>query len=160
MSANTSRPPEPASDRELVITRVFAAPRELVFTTWTEPQHVVRWWGPRGCTTTIREMDVRPGGVWRYVMHAPDGVDDDNRIRYREVVAPSRFVRTERWEDWDPGETVVTTELVESGGKTIMTTSMVFPSQAVRDVVMKGGLTPKGTSEFYDRLEALLGSIA
>ena len=69
-------------------------------------------------------------------------------------------MRTERWEDWDPGETLVTVELVVRNGKTTMTQSILFPSQEVRDVVMKGGLTPKGTSEFYERLDALLGSMA
>ena len=73
---------------------------------------------------------------------------------YQEVSAPTRFVRTERWEDWDPGETLVTVDLIEERGKTRMRQSIVFPSQEVRDVVMKGGLTPKGTSEFYDRLDA------
>jgi uncharacterized protein YndB with AHSA1/START domain len=75
---------------------------------------------------------------------------------YREVAAPDRFVRTERWDDWDPGETLVTTDLVEKNGRTTMTSRIVFPTREVRDVVLKGGLTPKGTSEFYDRLAALL----
>ena len=79
---------------------------------------------------------------------------------YTEVSAPTRFVRTERWEDWDPGETRVTVDLVEEGGRTVMTQRIVFPSQEVPDVVLKGGLTVKGTSEFYDRLDVLLGSMA
>jgi uncharacterized protein YndB with AHSA1/START domain len=78
---------------------------------------------------------------------------------YTEVNAPNRFVRTERWEDWDPGETLVIVDIVEERGKTMMTQRMVFPSREVRDVVMKGGLTPKGTSEFYDRLETLLTNL-
>ena len=64
-----------AGEREIVAARVFAAPRALVFTPWTDPRHIVQWWGPNGFTTTIHEMDVRPGGVWRFVMHGPDGVD-------------------------------------------------------------------------------------
>jgi uncharacterized protein YndB with AHSA1/START domain len=146
------------SDREAVVTRTFSAPRQLVFDALTKPELIERWYGPPG-SIEVCESDPVTGGKWRFVSMV-NGRPITQYGIYREVVAPSRFVRTERWEDWDPGETVVTTELVESGGKTIMTTSMVFPSQAVRDVVMKGGLTPKGTSEFYDRLEALLGSIA
>ena len=74
-------------------------------------------------------------------------------------MAPDRFVRTERWDDWDPGETLVTTELVEHNGITTMRSSMVFPSQEVRDVVLKGGLTQKGTDEFYARLDELLKAL-
>jgi uncharacterized protein YndB with AHSA1/START domain len=68
--------------RTIVTTRVFDAPRELVFEAWTNPKHLVQWWGPHGFTTTIRAIDARPGGVWRFVMHGPDGVDYENRIVY------------------------------------------------------------------------------
>jgi uncharacterized protein YndB with AHSA1/START domain len=61
-------------DRELIINRVFNAPRELVYKTWTNPEHLPQWWGPKGFTITVQEIDVRPGGVWRFVMHGPDGV--------------------------------------------------------------------------------------
>lgn len=145
------------SDREVVVTRTFAAPRRLVFDALTKPDLIKRWYGPPG-SIEVCESDPTPGGAWRFVSLVKGRPITQYGI-YREVVSPSRFVRTERWEDWDPGETVVTTDLVEAGGKTTMTTSMVFPSQEVRDVVLKGGLTPKGTSEFYDRLEVLLGSI-
>src|SRR2546430_11151240 len=80
------------SDREILLTRVFDAPRELVFKVWTDPEHVGRWWGPRGFTNTIHEMDVRPGGVWRFTMHGPDGVDYLNRIVFIEVARPERLV--------------------------------------------------------------------
>ncbi len=72
------------SDREIVATRVFDAPRELVFQVWTDAKHVSNWWGPRGFTTTTYEMDVRPGGVWRHVMHGPDGTDYPNEIVFVE----------------------------------------------------------------------------
>jgi uncharacterized protein YndB with AHSA1/START domain len=81
-----------AADRELVFTRVYDAPRELVFEAWTDPKHLTQWWGPNGFTTTIHEMDVRPGGVWRLVMHGPDGKDYNNRIAFLEVVKPERLV--------------------------------------------------------------------
>ena len=77
-----------AADREIVITRVFDAPRELVWEAWTNPEHVVQWWGPRGFTTTIHEMDVRPGGVWHQTMHGPDGADYPNKSIFVEVVKP------------------------------------------------------------------------
>ena len=78
--------------REITVTRVISASRETVFEMWTNPKHIAQWWGPRGFTNTIEEMDVRPGGVWRFVMHGPDGVDYPNKIVYREVVRPERLV--------------------------------------------------------------------
>src|ERR1700722_521534 len=78
--------------REIAATRIFDAPRELVFRMWTEPEHVAKWWGPIGFTNTIHEMDVRPGGVWRFIMHGPDGVDYPNKNVYLEVVRPDRLV--------------------------------------------------------------------
>ena len=146
------------SEREAVVTREFNAPAGLVFDALTKPDLIKRWYGPPGSIESC-ESDARPGGSWRFV----------SRVRarqivqygvYQEVDPPRRFVRTERWEDWDPGETLVTLELTEAAGKTTMMQRMVFPTQEVRDVVLKGGLTPKGTSEFYERLDVLLGSMA
>jgi uncharacterized protein YndB with AHSA1/START domain len=80
------------ADREIVISRKFDAPRELVWEAWTNPKHIVQWWGPKGFTTTIEEMDVRPGGVWKQVMHGPDGTDYPNRSVFIEVVKPERIL--------------------------------------------------------------------
>src|SRR4029079_12281399 len=80
------------SDREMVISRVVDAPRELVWKVWTEPQNVAQWWGPNGFSTTIEVMDVRPGGEWKHTMHGPDGVDYPNHSRFVEVVKPERIV--------------------------------------------------------------------
>jgi uncharacterized protein YndB with AHSA1/START domain len=146
---------ETPSAREVVVTRRFNAPRQMVFDALTKPELVRRWYGPPGAMD-ICESDTRPGGAWRYVTTLKNGKTVGQFGVYTDVSAPDRFVRTERWDDWDPGETVCTTILVEQDGVTTMTLSMVFPSQEVRDVVLKGGLTPKGTSEFYDRLDALL----
>jgi uncharacterized protein YndB with AHSA1/START domain len=146
------------TDREAVVTREFDAPAALVFDALTKPELITRWYGPPG-SIDVCESDARPGGPWRFVTSVRGRKIVQFGV-YKEVDVPRRFVRTERWEDWDPGETLVTTELVERNGRTTMTQSIVFPSQEVRDVVMKGGLTPKGTSEFYERLDALLGSIA
>src|SRR4051794_12623895 len=80
------------SDREIVATRVFDAPRELVFKAWTDPEHLAQWWGPTGFTNTFHEFDLRPGGVWRFVMHGPDGVDYKNENVFVEIVKPERIV--------------------------------------------------------------------
>ena len=82
----------PESDREIVVTRVLDAPRELAWQAMTDPRHVAQWWGPRGFTTTIGQMDVRPGGVWTHVMHGPDGTDYPNQSVFKEVVYPERIV--------------------------------------------------------------------
>ena len=142
------------SEREAVVTREFNAPAHQVFDAMTKPDLIKRWYGPPGSIESC-ESDARPGGPWRFVSNVR-GKQIVQFGTYTEVSAPTRFVRTERWEDWDPGETLVTMDLVEANGKTTMRLSMVFPTQEVRDVVLKGGLTPKGTSEFYERLDALL----
>ncbi len=79
-------------DREIVDTRLLDAPRELVWEVWADPKHIARWWGPNGFTTSIRQMNVRPGGAWRLVMHGPDGTDYNNKIVFVEVVKPERIV--------------------------------------------------------------------
>ena len=80
------------ASREITATRVFDAPRELVFDAWTDPVHISNWWGPVGFTTTTKRMDVRPGGVWEHVMHGPDGVNYENTIVYVELARPGRLV--------------------------------------------------------------------
>ena len=144
------------TDREAVVTREFNAPARLVFDALTKPDLIERWYGPPGAIESC-VSDARPGGAWRFVSNVR-GKQVVQFGVYTEVSAPRRFVRTERWEDWDPGETLVTVDLVEARGGTLMTQSIVFPSQEVRDVVMKGGLTVKGTSEFYARLDELLAA--
>ncbi len=146
------------SARETVVTREFNAPAHLVFDALTKPELITRWYGPPGSIESC-ESEARVGGAWRFVSQVR-GREIVQYGVYTEVDVPRRFVRTERWEDWDPGETVVTTTLGEHDGKTTMTSSMVFPTKQVRDVVLAGGLTPKGTSEFYERLDVLLGSMA
>ncbi len=81
-----------STDREIVMTRTFDAPRELVWKAWTDPQQIVKWWGPNGFTDTLYEMEVRPGGVWHHLMHGPDGTDYPNKVVYLEVVQPERLV--------------------------------------------------------------------
>jgi len=105
------------SDREIVLTRVFQAPRHLVFEALTRPEHVPQWYGPRGWTLPVCEMDLRAGGAWRYVMQSPDGRKVGMRGVYREIVAPRRLVSTESFDDY-PGESLNTLTLTEENGKT------------------------------------------
>ncbi|MGZ3751565.1 MAG: SRPBCC domain-containing protein [Mucilaginibacter sp.] len=79
------------ADREIVITRVFDAPRDLVFKTWTDPNHLINWWGPSGFTNTFHEINIKPGGKWRFTMHGPDGINYANLITFSEVVIPERL---------------------------------------------------------------------
>lgn len=134
------------ADRELVFTRVFDAPRELVFEAWTDPKHVAQWWGPNGLTTTIHEMDVRPGGVWRLVMQGPDGKDYNNRIVFLQVVKPERLVyKHDPEKGAEPVNFQVTVTFAEEGGKTRLTMQMLFPSAAAREhVVNKYGAVEGG----------------
>ncbi|MEI1375084.1 SRPBCC domain-containing protein [Nostoc sp. UHCC 0926] len=87
------------SEREIVITRVFRAPRELVFKAWTDPKHVVQWWGPKGFTTQVTELDLRPGGKWRYVMIGPDGTEYPAKGVFREIVPLERIVTSDEFDE-------------------------------------------------------------
>ena len=126
------------ADRELVIKRVFDAPRELVFAVWTDPEHVAQWWGPNGFSTTIQEMDVRPDGIWRLVMHGPDGTDYKNKIVFLEVVKPERLVyKHEPEEGTEPVTFETTVTFADRGDKTEITLRMLFPSAAIFKQVEK-----------------------
>ena len=146
---------EPApDDRQLIITRLLDAPRELVFKVWTQPEHVVRWMGPNGFTAPSCQMDVRPGGAYRTLIRSPEGKDHWMRGVYREIVEPERLVMTFAWEDeaGEPGhETLVTVEFADQGGQTRLTFRQgVFQSVADRDSHQDGW------SQCLDRLAAYL----
>jgi uncharacterized protein YndB with AHSA1/START domain len=130
------------SDRELVITRLFDAPRSLVFRAWTEPEHLVRWWGPFGFNVVSCEMNVRLGGAWRFCMRSANVDAVWQRGVYREIVEPERLVFSYAFEDASgkPGhETLVTVDFAEDGGKTKITLHQaVFESQEVRDDHVRG----------------------
>ncbi|MGH6848297.1 MAG: SRPBCC family protein, partial [Methylocella sp.] len=139
--------------RTIVVTRVFDAPRELVFEAWTNPKHLVQWWGPTGFTTTIRAIDVRSSGVWRFVMHGPDGVDYENRIVYDEIVKPERLVYNHPGgEDVEPVRFQVTVTFEDHGGKTKLTMLMLFPSAAERDRVIDKYGAVEGAIQTLERL--------
>jgi uncharacterized protein YndB with AHSA1/START domain len=146
------------SDREVVLTRVFDAPRALVFDALTTPDLLKRWYGPTGWSLVVCDIDLRVGGRWRYVVRRPDGKEIGQKGVYREIARSERIVNTESWEDWDAGETLVTTVLTEVNGKTTFSSTIVFPSKEVRDTVVKNGLT-RGVTETYDKLAAVLASI-
>lgn len=149
----TASSPGAPEDREIVITRVIDAPRSLVFQAWTDSRHVAQWWGPTGFTNTVCEMDVRPGGVWRFIMHGPDGVEYKNRVVYIEIVRAERLVYSHGGDDEDePGQFHVTVTFAEQGGKTQLTMRMRFDSAAERDKTVEFGAI-KGGNQTLDRLE-------
>ncbi len=146
------------SDREIVLSRVLDAPRELVFKAWTEPEHVGRWWGPRGFTTKTHSMDVRPGGTWHYLMHSDTAGDFDNLITYREVVRPARLVYSHGTSD-EPEQFHVTVTFAEEGRKTRLTMHMVWPTAAAFEAVRKFGVA-EGGNQTLDRLVEFLAQLS
>jgi uncharacterized protein YndB with AHSA1/START domain len=143
------------ADCEIVISRDFNAPRELVWEAWTNPEHVANWWGPRGFTTTIEEMDVRPGGVWKHVMHGPDGANYPNKSVFKEVVKPERIVYSHGGgRDGGPGVHFVATWTFDApaADKTRLTIRMVFASAADRDFVVKEFGAIEGGKQTLERL--------
>ena len=144
------------SDREIVLTRVFDAPRHLVFEAFSKPELLRRWFGPRGWYLVVCEVDLKVGGGFRFVLRGPDGRDMGMRGVYREIVPPERSVHMESYDDY-PGESQVTSVFVEEGGKTTFTATVLYASQEVRDAVIKSGME-HGAAESYDRLAELLAS--
>ena len=147
------------SDREIKMTRVFDAPRELVFQAHTDPQHVPHWWGQRHSTTIVDVMDVRPGGAWRFVQRDPEGKEYGFRGEYREVVPPERLVYTFEFEGM-PGHILVeTVTFEEHDGKTMVSSTALFTSVEDRDGMLESGME-SGAVESWDRLEELLGRLS
>ena len=139
---------------ELVLTRVFDAPRALLFKVWTDPEHVAQWWGPYGFKTTIEEMDIRPGGRWRYSMRGPDGNDYPFDGAYLEIVEPERLIFDGVIQK-DPAQGVWTeVTFVDEGGKTKVTVRQLysFQSDATRGA-------PIGWNQQLDRLVSYLAKL-
>jgi uncharacterized protein YndB with AHSA1/START domain len=144
----------------ILMTRVFDAPRELVFDAWTDPRHVGQWWGPRGFTTTTFEMDVRPGGEWRFVMHGPDGRDYPNRIVFSEVVRPQRLAYAHRGDDEsEPVSFQVTVTFDDVGGRTRLTMRSQFPSAEERDRVIREYGAVEGGKQHLERLAEFVAKV-
>jgi len=145
------------TDREIVMTRVFDAPRHLVFDAHTKPELIKRWLlGPSGWTMPVCDIDLRVGGAYRYVWRNAKGTEMGMGGVYREIVAPERLVNTERFDEaWYPGEALSTTVFVEKGGKTTLTLTVLYESREARDGVLKSGMET-GVGASYDRLSDLL----
>src|SRR5438093_8820179 len=143
-----------ASDLEIVMTRVFDAPRALVFEPHSKPEHVSKWWGPRATSLWRCDMDFRPGGAWRYVVQGADGTENPFRGVFREIVRPERIVWTFIYdvEPYTAYEIVETMSFTEQDGKTTLTTTSVFPSVEIHDGMIVSGME-QGSGEAMDRLE-------
>ena len=139
--------------RSIVFTRVFDAPRALVFSAFSSPVHLGQWWGPNGFTTTTHAFEFRPGGVWRFVMHGPDGRDYQNRITFDEIVPPERLVfRHGGGDDVDPVQFNVTVTFADEGGKTRLVWRNIFPSVAERDRIVREFGAEVGLKQTVGRL--------
>jgi uncharacterized protein YndB with AHSA1/START domain len=147
------------SEREIRLTRLFDAPRRLVFEAMSKPEHIRQWWGRlgEGYSVPVCEVDLRPGGKWRFVNRHPKGEAAFHGV-YREISAPDRIVFTEIFEDFPDTESVVTATLTEEDGKTRLTVTALYPSIEVRDAVIASGMA-RGAAISYDRLEEVAAQL-
>ncbi|WP_152393468.1 SRPBCC family protein [Paenibacillus guangzhouensis] len=146
-------------DRQIVLNRSFNAPRDLVWEVWTKPEHLVHWWGPTGFHITVQEYELRTGGVWRFVMHGPGGVDFPNQIVFREIVRPERLVyASSDGEEDSLGQFQTTVTFEEVGDTTAITMQMLFKSAEERNYVVKTYGAIEGGNQTLDRLAAHLAS--
>ena len=147
------------SDREITLSRVFDAPRKLVFEAWTRPEHVKLWYGCRGSSLVLCEIDFRLGGAYRFVTRVADGNVYPMSGVYREIVPPERLVYTERFND-DPGkEALITLTLEERDGRTTLTSVARYRTAEDRDAVLEFGVE-KGAREGFDRLAEHLATMS
>ena len=148
------------ADREIRIEREFDAPRDRVFSIYTDPALIPEWWGPRGITTIVDEMDVRTGGRWRFVCRDADGSESAFRGAYREVTPPERIVQTFEWEPMAGHVSVETATFEDLGGdRTRVVTTSVFHTTEERDGMLASGMEG-GLNETYARLDELLARLA
>jgi uncharacterized protein YndB with AHSA1/START domain len=147
------------SEREIVMTRAFDAPRVLVYEAFSKPEHIPHWWGPAGATMPVCEIDFRPGGKWRFVTHETDGNDYGFRGEFREIVPPERIVWTFEFEGMPGHVSVETMAFNERDGKTTITSTTLFDSVEDRDGMLQSGMEI-GAGESYDRLEEYLKTLS
>jgi uncharacterized protein YndB with AHSA1/START domain len=147
------------SDQEIRMTRLFNAPRQLVFEAMTKPEHVKRWWGclGEGYSVPVCEIDLRPGGRWRFVNRHPKG-EAAFHGEYQEITPPSKLVFTEIFEEFPDSVSVVTADFAEEDGKTRLTATVRYPSLEVREMVLQSGMA-HGAGISYDRLEDLVAEL-
>jgi uncharacterized protein YndB with AHSA1/START domain len=149
------------SDCEIQLTRLFDAHRHLVFEAMSKPEHITQWWGclGDGYSVPVCEVDLRPGGKWRFVNRTPKGELATFYGVYREIAPPERMVFTEIFEPFPDAESVVTVVLTDENRKTRLTLTARYPSRDVRDMVLKTGME-KGAAISYDRLEEVAARLA
>jgi uncharacterized protein YndB with AHSA1/START domain len=146
------------NDTQVVATRTIDAPRDLVWAAHTQCEHVQKWLlGPEGWKMPVCEIDLRPGGMWRYAYEGPDGAGFQMSGECKEIQAPERLVYTERM-DGSPGEALDTMTLTEEGGRTVVVTVVEYPSQDIREQIIATGMMD-GWAESYDRLERYLRTL-
>jgi uncharacterized protein YndB with AHSA1/START domain len=146
-----------SSDCEIALTRVFKAPRPLVYKAFSEPEILKRWFGPRGWHLVLCEIDARIGGGFRFVLRAPDGRELGMHGIYRELSPPERSVHTEGFDDF-PGESVVTSKFTEHNGQTTLVATIRYASKEIRDAIIQSGME-HGAAESYDKLAELLTTV-
>lgn len=154
------------SDREIAVTRVFDAPRDLVWKAWTRAEHLSQWWGPKDWTLPVCEVDFRPGGTWFYCMQEPpDGMLACGKVFYTEIDEPNRFVFRDTFVDPDGNalkgmpESLSTVEFIEENGKTTVINLTIYESKEDRDKVIEMGVQ-EGISQTLDRLDTLLAQFS
>jgi uncharacterized protein YndB with AHSA1/START domain len=138
-------------DHSLIITKLLDAPRELVWEVWTKPEHIKNWWGPTGFTNTISTMDVKPGGVWEFVMHGPDGTNFKNKSIFKEIVKPEKIV----FDHSNPNFRATIT-FTEEGKKTFLKWEMVFETKELFEQVVKTFKADEGLKQNIVKLESYL----
>jgi uncharacterized protein YndB with AHSA1/START domain len=157
MTEQTTTTVTKPSDTQFAMSRVFDAPRELVYQAYTEPAAISKWWGLRSTTTTVDTMDVRPGGTWRYIQRGEGGEEYAFKGEYREVVPNERLVNTFEFEPM-PGHVVVDSAVFEDvDGKTRLTVTSTFDTQEERDGMLQTGMED-GANESWDRLAEYLAA--
>jgi uncharacterized protein YndB with AHSA1/START domain len=142
-------------DRELVISRILNAPVDLVWESWTRPEHIVKWWGPDGFTNTIFKMDVRPGGEWDFIMHGPDGTDYKNKSIFREIVPHKKIV----YEHISGPKFMATVEFTSMGEKTEIRWQMVFNTVEEFVQTVKTFKADEGLKQNIVKLDAYLATM-
>lgn len=149
------------SDREIAMTRVLDAPRQLVFEAYTKPELLKRWLGVHnGWTLAVCEIDLRVGGAYRYVWRGPNGEEMGMGGTYREITPPERIVSTEKFDQsWYPGEAVGTVVLVEQAGRTTLTLTVRYDSKEARDAVLQSPME-QGMAAGFDKLAEVLATLA
>jgi uncharacterized protein YndB with AHSA1/START domain len=147
------------TDREIHVERVFDAPRDRVFAVYTDPELIPDWWGPHDTTAVVDEMDVRPGGSWRFVVHDSDGRVNAFRGTYREITPPERIVQTFEWEGMPGHVSVETATFEDLGDRTKVSTTSTYHTTEERDGTLESGMVG-GMNEMFARLDALLARLA